>query len=163
VRPIGLLACAVLLSLLAGCGCAECDEERIPHRGHAATPEDLVQVVQHEAHYDCASEMYDLLSAKTREKYSRLEWRLGVSSIRVPDYDYKVVDVAEKGTFVAFLPNPLDANEGFAYYDYQEPGKKKMKLKLLLLLQGTPAEWKIAMLDQNDRIAAGDSRYWWFD
>lgn len=153
----------VAVVVAAGCGCAECDEDHLPNKGHAATPDDLVRLVQHEAKFECWSAMYDLLSAKTREKYSRLEWRLAVSSIKVPDYDYKVVDVAEKGSYGEFLSNPLNENEGFAYYDYQEPPKKKMKLKLLLLKEGTPAEWRIGMLDQDERIRAGDGRYWWFD
>jgi hypothetical protein len=153
----------LLLAALAGCGCAECCEERLPFRGHATAPDDLVKIVQYEARYECKSEMYDLLSARTRDKYSRLEWRLGVSSIRVPDYDYRVIDVAEKGTYIEFLGNPQNPDEGFAYYDYQEPPKRKMKLKLLLLREGTPAEWRIAMLDQNERIERGLARYWWFD
>lgn len=153
----------LLLVVAAGCGCGECCEERLPNRGHATASEDLVRIVQHEAKNECWSEMYDLLSNRTRDKYSRLEWRLGVSSIRVPDYDYRVIDVAEKGTYIEFLANPTNDFEGFAYYDYQEPPKKKMKLKLLLLREGTPGEWRIAMVDQQERIERGDLRYWWFD
>ena len=137
--------------------------DRLPNRGHATEPAELAGIVQHEAKYECWSQLYDLLSEKTRDKYSRLEWRLAVSSIKVPDYDYRVVDVAEKGAYLDFLGNPADENEGFAYYDYEEPGKKKLKLKLLLLKQGGPPEWRIAMLDQDERVRAGDGRYWWFD
>jgi len=152
-----------LLLLVAGCTCAECDEDHLPKRGHATTPEDLVSIVQHEAKYECWSQLYDLLSEKTREKYSRLEWRLGVSSITVPGYDYRVVDVAEKGHYIATIPSPADPGEGMAYYDYEEPPKKVLRLKLLVLKQGTPAEWRIAMVDQDERIRAGDGSYWWFD
>jgi hypothetical protein len=159
-RTLGLLVFFAALAL-AGCSCGECSEDRLPNRGKAATEKDLVEIVQHAARNECWSEMYDLLSARTREKYSRLDWRLGVSSIRVPDYDYRVIDVAEKGKYSDTLPNPTNENEGFAYYDYQEPSKKKMKLKLLLLKEG--AHWRIGMVDQNERIERGDGRYWWFD
>lgn len=151
----------VFALVAAGCGCGECCDERLPNGGRATAPSDLVQIVQHESKNECWSEMYDLLSARTRDKYSRLEWRLGVSSIRVPDYDYKVIDVAEKGTYSDTLMNPTNESEGFAYYDYQEPRKKRMRLKLLLLKEG--ASWRIAMVDQNERIEHGDMRYWWFD
>ncbi len=160
-RTLVFLSPLVLALALAGCGCSDCDPERLPNRGEAATPEDLVKIVQHEAKFECWSEMYDLLSVRTREKYSRLEWRLGVSSIRVPPFDYRVIDVAEKGTYSDTLPNPTNEREGFAYYDYQEPPKKKMKLKLLVLKEG--AWWRVGMLDQQERIEKGDRRYWWFD
>jgi len=159
VRALALLACL----LLAACTCAECDEERLPFHGHADTPDHLVAIVQHEAKFECTSGMYDLLSEETKKEHSRTAWRLAATHITVPDYDYKVVDIAEKGTYLAFFANPADENEGFAYYDYQEPGKKKLKLRLLLLRQGSPPEWRIAMVDQDEKIRAGDGRYWWFD
>ena len=94
VATRALIGFAVLF-LLAGCGCGDCCEDKLPNRGHATTAADLAQVVQHEARFECWSQMYDLFSARTREKHARLSFRIGISSITVPaPFDYRVVDVA---------------------------------------------------------------------
>jgi hypothetical protein len=166
--PTRRLASALVVLLLAGCTCAECDLEKIPHKNVASTPGELAEIVQYEAKYDCRSELYDLLSARTRDKYSRTEWRIGVGTIKLPPpYDYKVVDVAEKGTFDGAIIDPENPNEGFAYYFYEEPGKKKLRLKLLILREpgeSTAPAWRLALVDQQDRIDGGLAKtYWWFD
>jgi hypothetical protein len=168
--PEGFLALAfAALVSLAGCCSAECDPERLPYRGHATTPEELAVIVQHEAHNECWSPLYDSLSKKTRDKHGRTAWRLAASSLTIPEpYDYKVVDVIEKGTFVAALPSPDNPDEALAVYDYQEPGKKQLSAHILLRREpgeelGSPKEWRIALEDQQERIERGDYRYWWFE
>lgn len=165
------LALAPLLLAAAGCCPIECEPEGLPHRGHATTTDELAEIVRHEAKFECWSALYDLLSQKTRDKHGRTEWRLFASSIRIPaPYDYRVVDVVEKGIYVASLPDPRNPDEAIAIYDYQEPGKRKLAAHVLLrreLPEGdrdkSVPEWRIALEDQVARIERGDRRYWWFE
>lgn len=159
-RRVGRALLGAALLYLAGCCSEQCDPERLPNRGRADTPETLATIVQHEARNECWSALYDLLSERTRNEHGRTKWRIGVSSIRVPaPYEYRVVDVMERGTWVAAIPT--SPNEAIAYYDYQEPGKKLLKLRLLLLREG--GEWRVGLVDQDERIRAGRPASWWFD
>lgn len=160
---------ALFLFLLGLAGCTSvCDRERLPEQGHARTPEILARLVAYEATNECWSSLYDVLSAKTRDTYSRFEWRLGVKGIKVPPpYDYRVVDVMERGHFDGFVGDPRDSREGFAYFNYDEPGKKPLRVKLLLRREpvedSKEGEWRVALLDQQARLEKGDFTYNWFD
>jgi hypothetical protein len=158
----GLLLGLALLWTLAGCCSPECSPERLPNQGHATTPEVLAAIVQQEAHAECWSPLYDLLSKRTRDEYSRTKWRLGISSLTIPEYGYRVVDVVEKGTFDGAITNPNNPAEAFAYYDYAEPGKKPLHAKVLIRREDA-SEWRIALQDQIDRIERHDHRYAFFD
>jgi hypothetical protein len=155
--------CLPLLVTLAVFGCTPelCTREKLPNNGIAATPENLAAIVRQEANNECWSEMYDQLSAKTRDTYGRAKWWIAISSVKIPEYDYRVVDVVSKGKFLGALANPTNPHERFALYDYEEPGKKPLHANVLLLLESD--EWRVGLEDQKEHVEAGDGRYWWFD
>jgi hypothetical protein len=149
-----------LLALLvvSGCVCFDCDADRLPHRGLAGTPQQLVEIIQYEAQHDCRSELYDLLSQRTQEEHSRSTWWLGLGTVRVEGY--RVLDVMARGTYDGALSNPTNEKEAFVYYRYQEPGGRELRLKLFVLRE---AGWRVGIVDQVKAIETGKRGFWWFD
>lgn len=162
-----LTHCVVAGILLAlglatgGCRSAECALERLPNRGRAVEPSDLAAIVTHAAKHECYDTLYDLLSDRTRAKYSRTELRWGFPWMRLPDDlgGGYVIDALKHGKYEADFPNKANPNERFAIYRYPPDTPKERLIRVLLTQEHpegrcrlvTPLEWRIGLLDQAER------------
>ena len=145
---------------LAGCCTVECEPENLPFTGHPSTPEELFKLAQHAATFDCCEILHTNLSQATRDEHSETKFCLFWESIDIPDpYDYRLVDVVAKGSFVGTIPwnNP---GELLIYVEYQEQGKPNLLAQLLVVQEpderGHPTP-HLAVQDQMDRGMAFDA------
>jgi hypothetical protein len=142
------LASTLLVLSLAACTPEICERENLPAGGDPATVEQLFQVAQHAARNDCCDALYGLLSPRTREEHGETKFCLFWKSLDVPDpWNYKVVDVVAKGTYLATMKD-LEQRE-LMYVQYAEPGKPDLVVQLLIVREG--GRPRLGLQDQQDQ------------
>lgn len=129
-RVVTLLFSFLLGASLSGCASGPCSSEQLPHQGRTRTSEELYDFVQHAAKHECWSELYDHLSARTRDEHSYIKIRPWIGSLEAEEpWEYKIVDVLAKGTFVAVYPGP--GGQELIMVSYQEPGRPELLAQIL--------------------------------
>ncbi len=150
------LALIIIATLLAGCS-SVCDREKMPHAGDASTPENLARIVQYACRNECWSTLYDVVSAKTRDKYSYVEFRVGFPRLEAPGREgEKVAALVARTGDVLVARSHLGPEFRLAYLTYKE-GRDEKDLNVLLIEEkdddGKP-EWHVALQEQVDRKVA---------
>lgn len=139
---------------LAGCCSVECMPERLPARGVPKTSEELFKLVQHAAQNDCGEVLYDAMSKKTRGEHSYLKLKVGLRYIEVPEpWEYKVMDVIEKGEFIGAFPGPR--GQELVIVSYQEKGKPELMAQILVTEERNEAGKKVKVMALEEQRARG--------
>jgi hypothetical protein len=141
---------AILLASLAACS-SVCDREKMPFAGDTSTPEHTVSVLQYGCKNECWSALYDLMSEKTRDKYSYIKFRVGFPDLKAPGREETVRELVARTNDVLVAHSHIGDNYRLAYLTYQEGGEKK-DLNVLLIQEGT--EWHIALQEQVEKKVA---------
>jgi len=116
---------------LTGCASGPCAAEKLPNQGRTQTSEELYRFVQYAAKHECWSELYDHLSARTRDEHSYIKIRPWIGSLEAEEpWEYKIVDVLAKGTFVEVFPGGPQGQE-LIMVSYQEPGRPELLAQIL--------------------------------
>jgi hypothetical protein len=152
-----LIACAVLAAT-AGCS-SLCDRERLPFQGDASSPEHTVAIAQYACKNECWSALYDLTSAKTREKHSYIEFRLGFPRLTVPGGEEKVATLVA-ATSPDVLVSHWHWGERWRLAILTLPtGEGSRDLNVLLVQEkgeDEKLEWHVALQEQVDKKVAFD-------
>jgi hypothetical protein len=146
------LFAAILVTSLAACSTV-CDKENLPFAGDTSTPEHAVAVMQYGCRMECWSLLYDLMSEKTRDKYSYLKFRVGFPDLKAPGRDETVRELVARTGEVLVSQSHLGDEFRLAYLTYTEKGESK-DLNVLLIKEGT--EWHIALEEQVEKKVAFD-------
>lgn len=154
------LAIALAAAALSASGCHSCrDNAPFPRED---SPEQSIANLRHFAQEECWGEAYDLLSARTRDEYGRIEWRLGAPGAEVPGTDIKIRDLILGGTpskDVVLQADDTRTEERMWYFsDEREGGAQRCRFYQILMLRETaelddgPApQWRFGLQDQIDR------------
>ena len=158
--------------VLAGCCAPECAPDKLPHGGEVLVTEadthhqELFELVQHCAKYECCDTLYGTLSAKTQDEHSETKFCLFWDTIEIPEpYEYLLVDVLKYGRYSGTVPGPKDGEE-FVYVSYpptRKKGKKNLLAQILVVTEKDDkgrAVPRIALEEQLRKMEAGDTRYY---
>lgn len=141
-----------LLALLVVAGCSTvCDKEKLPAGGDVTTPEHTVAILQYGCRNECWSTLYDLMSEKTRDKYSYVTFRVGFPGLKPPDREETVHELVARTNEVLVSRSHLGDNYRLAYLTYKQGGESK-DLNVLLIQEG--AEWHVALEEQVEKKVA---------
>jgi hypothetical protein len=154
------LAAAALVATIALAGCTSvCDREFLPYRGDASTPEHTIALVQYACKNECWRVLYEHTSAKTRDKYSYLEFRVGFPSLKAPDHDETVRElIAATSPEVLVSHSHLGDEWRLAILTYGT-GKNAKDLNVLLIQEpgeDEKPEWHVALQEQVARRVSFD-------
>ena len=125
---------ALLVALVAGCS-SVCDKEHLPNAGDVSTPEHTVALLQYGCRMECWSTLYDLMSEKTRDKYSYLKFRVGFPEIKAPGREETVRELVALTGEVLVSQSHIGENYRLAYLTYVEKGESH-DLNVLLIQEG---------------------------
>lgn len=149
-----LLLALLLAATATFAGCSTvCDKEKLPHGGDLSTPEHTVAVLQYGCRNECWSELYDLMSEKTRAAHSYVKFRVGFPDLKAPGSEETVRSLVARTGEVLVSRSHIGDSYRLAYLTLKEDGKDK-DLNVLLILEG--AEWHIALQEQVDKKVAFD-------
>ena len=127
------LALALVGLLAAGCSCGPCAVENFPHLGVARDSEELHAIVRHAAVNECWSELYDYLSARTREEHGYIKLRPFITRWRAEKpWEYRVADLIAKGELIGVWPGGPEGSE-LLMLSYQEPGRPELLAQILVV------------------------------
>ncbi|HBP21476.1 MAG TPA: hypothetical protein DEA08_27270 [Planctomycetes bacterium] len=146
-RVVTLLFCFLFTTVgLSGCASGPCAREKLPNQGRTQNSEELYRFVQYAAKHECWSELYDHLSARTREEHSYIKIRPWIGSLEAEEpWEYKIVDVLAKGTFVEVFPGGPQGQE-LIMVSYQEPGRPELLAQILSVEDTTEDGRKVRRL-----------------
>ncbi len=137
------------LTLLSAAACTTvCSRENLPNKGDVSTPEHAVELLQYGCRQSCWSELYDLMSEKTRAKYSYVKFRIGFPDIKPPDRDETVRELIARTGEVLVSHSHLGDNFRLAYLSHDERGESK-DFNVLLIQEG--ADWHVALQEQIEK------------
>ena len=143
-------ALLALVVALAGCS-SVCDKEFLPHGGDTSTPEHTALILQYGCAKECWSLLYDLMSEKTRDKYSYVKFRLGFPDLKAPGRDETVRELVARTNDVLVAHSHLGDEFRLAYLTYLDGGEKK-DLNVLLIQEGD--QWHVALEEQVEKKVA---------
>jgi hypothetical protein len=146
------LLAVVIAVALAGCSTV-CDREFLPNAGDTSTPEHAVALLQYGCAKECWSLLYDLMSEKTRDKYSYIKFRVGFPRIKAPGHEETVRELVARTKEVLVAHSHLGDEFRLAYLTYHEQGESK-DLNVLLVQEG--ADWHVALEEQVAKKVAFD-------
>lgn len=133
LKPLKTFWVAVASLVVAGCCAGPCDIENFPSQGVARDGEALHAIVRHAANNECWSELYDFLSARTRDEHSYIKMRPFISGWRAQEpWEYRVVDILAKGELIGVWPDGPQGAE-LLMLTYREPGRPELLAQLLIV------------------------------
>ena len=158
MRPV---AAAILLVFTSGAlsltvGCASpCDRERRPFQGDLSVPEHAVAIAQYACRNECWGALYDLVSEKTKNKYSSIEFRLGFPDLKAPGSQETVAALVAGAQLDVVSRWHWGEGWRLAILTADRPTGKK-ELNVLLRLEpveegSEDLEWHVALQEQVDR------------
>ena len=140
----------IFVAFLVGCSTV-CDREFLPNKGDVSTPEHTCQLLQYGCQKECWSLLYDLMSEKTRDKYSYIKFRVGFPDLKAPGREETVRELVARTGETLVAHSHLGDNYRLAYLSYQEKGESK-DLNVLLIQEGI--EWHVALEEQVEKKVA---------
>lgn len=137
------------LVLLSAAACTTvCSKENLPNKGDVSTPEHAVELLQYGCRQSCWSELYDLMSEKTRAEYSYVKFRVGFPDLKAPGRDETVRELVARTGEVLVSHSHIGDNYRLALLSIVENGESK-DLNVLLIQEG--AEWHVALQEQVEK------------
>jgi hypothetical protein len=148
-----MLRRAVLALVLLTAACSTvCDKDKLPNGGDTSTPEHVAALLQYGCQNECWSLLYDLMSEKTRDKYSYVKFRIGFPDLKAPGHDTETVrGLVARTKDVLVSHSHLGDEYRLAYLTYQD-GTESKDLNVLLIQEGT--EWHVALEEQVEKKVA---------
>jgi len=140
----------LLVAVLSACSTI-CDKENLPNAGDTSTPEHTVALLQYGCQRECWSLLYDLMSEKTRDKYSYVKFRIGFPDLKAAGRDETVRALVAATNEVLVAHSHLGDEYRLAYLTYVDQGESK-DLNVLLVQEGT--EWHVALQEQVEKKVA---------
>lgn len=141
---------AMVLSALMAVGCCGCPK---PDHAIADSPRNLSKSFVFYVRNECWSESYDLLSKKTQDERSYIEWRLGAPNLKFPGTELKVRDVINKGETIDIVPydeSGKDKTQLWIFEDKIPGGPERCRLFNFLIVPDGQ-EWRLGLQEQQVR------------
>ncbi len=152
MRLLRSLLVACLVALASGCS-SICDKEKQPHGGDLSKPENTCAILQYGCRNECWSELYDLMSEKTRAEHSYLKFRVGFPDLKAPGREETIRSLVARTGEVLVSRSHIGEKYRLALLNLPAEGKDK-DLNVLLILEGS--EWHIALQEQVEKKVAFD-------
>lgn len=147
----------LLLALFSSACCSVRGEAPFPEG--ELSPEQAVANARFFVEKEAWSELYDLLSSKTRDEYSRIEFRLGVPGAKLPGTEVDIRTLFLRSQTLSFVPNGENSKELLWLMEDPDTSHKNCHLFQILLLheqqqlEDLPkgSVWRFGLQDQIDR------------
>ncbi len=110
-------------------------------------------MLQYGCRNECWSELYDLMSEKTRAEHSYVKFRVGFPDLKAPGREETIRSLVARTGEVLISRSHIGDRYRLAYLTIREDGKDK---DLNVLLKEEGGEWDIALQEQIEKKVAFD-------